>query len=49
MNALKSCNIAYFACYAAVDRIKPAKSTLLLSRDVLEKLTLEDIDAISYG
>jgi tetratricopeptide (TPR) repeat protein len=49
MNALKSCNIAHFACHAAADRIEPAKSALLLGRDVLEKLTLEDMDAISHG
>jgi CHAT domain-containing protein len=30
------------------DRMEPAKSALLLGKDVLEKLTLEDMDTISH-
>jgi len=41
--ALKDCSIAHLACHAIADRVEPAKSALLLGRDVLEKLTLEDI------
>ena len=49
MNALESCNIAHFACHAEADRFLGYRSSLLLGRDVLEKLTLEDMDAISHG
>lgn len=42
-DALKDCSIAHLACHATADQVEPAKSALLLGRDVLEKLTLEDI------
>lgn len=43
LNALKSCDIVHFACHATADPVEPTKSALLLGKDVLEKLTLEDI------
>lgn len=43
LNALKHCDMAHFACHATADQIQPTQSALLLGRDVLEKLTLEDI------
>ena len=48
MNALKSCTIAHFACHGTADLMEPAKSALLLGRDVLERLTLEDMDTINH-
>jgi tetratricopeptide (TPR) repeat protein len=42
-DALKDCSIAHLACHATADQVEPAKSALLLGRDVLEKLTLKDI------
>ena len=38
--ALGSCTIAHCACHAIVDNIDPAKSALLLGRDVEERLIL---------
>ena len=34
-------------CYGNADRIEPAKSALLLRMKALEKVTFEDLDAIS--
>ena len=49
LNALNSCTIARFACHGEADQTEPAKSALLLGRNVLEKLTLEDMDTVSHG
>lgn len=48
VDALRYCNIAHFACHATADQIEPAKSALLLGKNVLEKLTLEDMDNINH-
>ncbi|KAI9776673.1 MAG: hypothetical protein M1816_005151 [Peltula sp. TS41687] len=46
LNALKSCSIAHFACHGLADSVEPARSALILGREIEEKLTLKDIDAI---
>ena len=43
LKALEHCDIAHFACHATADQLQPMQSALLLGRDVLERLTLEDI------
>ena len=48
LNALKDCDIAYFACHATADQVRPTQSALLLGRDVVEKLTLEDIMKMNF-
>ena len=47
LDALKTCTIAHFACHGTADRVEPAKSGLLLGKDTVEKLTIEDLDTIS--
>ncbi|KAI9782887.1 MAG: hypothetical protein M1816_001668 [Peltula sp. TS41687] len=48
LDALKSCSIAHFACHGLADPVEPAKSALILGREIEERLTLEDIDAITH-
>ncbi|KAK4696568.1 hypothetical protein P7C71_g1361, partial [Lecanoromycetidae sp. Uapishka_2] len=48
LNALRDCDIAHFACHGTADQEEPTKSALLLGRDVLEKLTLEDIMKMDF-
>lgn len=48
LNALKSCSIAHFACHGRADSVEPAKSALILGREIEEELTLEDIDTITH-
>ena len=43
LKALKHCDIANLACHATANQLQPTQSALLLGRDVLERLTLEDI------
>jgi len=44
---LATCTIAHFACHGFVDAVQPAKSSLILGRDTVEELTVnETIDAI---
>ena len=47
LDALKMCTIAHFACHGIADRVEPAKSGLLLGKDTVEKLTIEDLDIFS--
>ena len=47
VDALKTCTIAHFACHGTADRVEPAKSGLLLGKETVEKLTIEDLDTIS--
>ena len=47
LNALKTCTIAHFACHGTADRVEPAKSGLLLGKETVEKLTIEDLDILS--
>ena len=47
LDALKTCTIAHFACHGTADRVEPAKSGLLLGKENVEKLTIEDLDTIS--
>ena len=47
LDALKTCTIAHFACHGTADRVEPAKSGLLLGKETVEKLTIEDLDTIS--
>lgn len=47
LDALTTCTIAHFACHGTADRVEPAKSGLLLGKETVEKLTIEDLDTIS--
>lgn len=47
LGALNTCTIAHFACHGTADRVEPAKSGLLLGKENVEKLTIEDLDIIS--
>ena len=47
LDALKTCTIAHFACHGTADRVEPAKSGLLLGKETVEKLTIEDLDILS--
>ena len=47
LDALKTCTIAHFACHGTADRVEPAKSGLLLGKETVEKLTIEDLDIVS--
>ena len=48
LKALKSCNIAHLACHATADQLQPTQSALLLGRNVLERLTVEDIMKMDF-
>ena len=48
LKALKHCDIAHLACHATADQLQPMQSALLLGRDVLERLTLEDIMRMDF-
>ena len=48
MKALKHCDIARLACHATADQLQPMQSALLLGRDVLKRLTLEDIMRMDF-
>ncbi|KAK5465500.1 hypothetical protein LTS15_002063 [Exophiala xenobiotica] len=44
---LATCTMAHFACHAFVDAVQPAKSSLILGRDTVEELTVNEvIDAV---
>jgi hypothetical protein len=44
---LATCTIAHFACHGFVDVVQPAKSSLILGRDTVEELTVNEmIDAV---
>ena len=47
LEALKTCTIAHFACHGTADPLDPGKSALLVGKEQIEKLTIEDLDAIS--
>lgn len=49
LKALKHSDIAHLACYATADQLQPMQSALLLGRDVLERLTLEDILKLDFN
>ena len=48
LQALKHCDIAHLACHATADRLQPTQSALLLGRNVLERLTVEDIMKMDF-
>ena len=48
LNALKHCEIAHLACHATADQLRPTQSALLLGRNVLERLTVEDIMKMDF-
>jgi CHAT domain/Tetratricopeptide repeat len=48
LNILKSCSIAHFACHGLADRVEPAKSALILGRELEQRLSLKDLDAITH-
>jgi tetratricopeptide (TPR) repeat protein len=44
---LATCTIAHFACHGFVDAVQPGESSLILGRDTVEELTVnETIDAV---
>ena len=47
LGSLNTCTIAHFACHGTADRVEPAKSGLLLGKEIVEKHTIEDLDIIS--
>jgi CHAT domain-containing protein len=49
LNALKFCAIAHLACHGSADRIEPSKSALIVRRETEERLTVEDLDTITYS
>ena len=48
LKALQHCDIAHLACHATADQLQPTQSALLLGKDVLERLTLEDIMKMDF-
>ncbi|KAF2844812.1 hypothetical protein T440DRAFT_493865 [Plenodomus tracheiphilus IPT5] len=48
IEALQRCTIAHFACHGMADPVDPLKSNLLLGRDELEKLSIEDFDKMAF-
>ncbi|KAF1997780.1 hypothetical protein P154DRAFT_524517 [Amniculicola lignicola CBS 123094] len=48
IKALGQCTIAHFACHGTADPVEPTKSNLLLGRDKLERMAIEDFDTIVF-
>jgi tetratricopeptide (TPR) repeat protein len=48
LNILKSCSIAHFVCHGLADPVEPAKSALILGRELEQRLSLKDLDAITH-
>jgi hypothetical protein len=48
IEALQRCTIAHFACHGMADPVDPRKSNLLLGRNELERLSVEDFDTMTF-
>jgi tetratricopeptide (TPR) repeat protein len=48
LHALQSCTVAHFACHGCIDIHEPAKSSLIIGREAEERLTVQDLDEVSY-
>ena len=48
LKALKHCDIAHLAFHATADQLQSTQSALLLGRNVLERLTVEDIMKMDF-
>lgn len=46
--ALQYCTIAHFACHGMANPVDPLKSNLLLGRDTLERLSIQDLGTMVF-
>jgi tetratricopeptide (TPR) repeat protein len=50
LDALQACELVHFACHGRVDFTEPGKSSLILGKDKVEKLSVDEIlDAVSHS